>query len=42
MKCPYCGHENDDQKSCCGHCFAELPVKRKKQEKNDKKKSERS
>lgn len=42
MKCPFCGHENDDSKSCCGHCCAELPVKGKEQETKDKKKSERS
>lgn len=42
MKCPFCGHENDDGKSCCGHCFAEIPVKKKEQDTENKKKSERS
>ncbi len=24
-KCPYCGHENDNNVNVCDHCCAELP-----------------
>ena len=34
MKCPYCGHENDEQTKVCLQCCAKLPVK--KPEKPDK------
>lgn len=27
MKCPYCGHENDNSALVCVRCKAELPVK---------------
>ena len=30
MKCPFCGHENDDKATKCGHCSAEIPVKETK------------
>lgn len=25
MKCPYCGHENDEKATVCGKCYAGLP-----------------
>ena len=33
MKCPYCGHENDDKATKCEKCYAALPHDEKKQEK---------
>lgn len=38
-KCPYCGHENDEQNELCERCLAQLrvepekPVKAKKKDK---------
>jgi len=29
MKCPYCGHENEDNH--CKHCFAVIPVEQTKE-----------
>ena len=40
MKCPFCGHENDDKAMKCGHCHAEIHVEEKKTKKY--KKDERS
>ena len=41
MKCPFCGHENDDKAMNCGHCFAEIHIQEEKKIKKDKK-TERS
>lgn len=41
MKCPFCGHDNDDKATVCNHCFAEIHVKEDKKDKKDKK-TERS
>lgn len=41
MKCPFCGHDNDDKAVSCRHCFAEIHVKEDRKDKKDKK-TERS
>ena len=28
-KCPYCGHENDEQTKVCERCRAEIPHEKK-------------
>jgi ribosomal protein L40E len=33
MKCPYCGHENEG--NSCMKCFAEFPIKAKKEPKEE-------
>lgn len=39
-KCPYCGHENENNAERCGHCFAVFPaVKQEEQTKKSAKKS---
>ena len=38
-KCPYCGHEQDDQQKCCEKCHAGLPAEKKTEVKPLKKKT---
>lgn len=30
-KCPYCGHNNNDNAVSCEHCYARLPEEKQKQ-----------
>lgn len=41
-KCPYCGHENDDNVNVCGHCCAGLPNGEKSVKKPIEKESKNS
>lgn len=34
MKCPYCGHENDENTIVCKRCKAEIPHEKKQEEIN--------
>ena len=40
MKCPYCGHENDEQAKTCGKCYAGIPHEEKKLAEDTKENSE--
>ena len=31
-KCPYCGHAVDKDSKVCGHCYAEIPAEKQKDE----------
>ena len=35
-KCPYCGHENDEQAKTCERCSAGLPVLKREESESKK------
>lgn len=31
MKCPYCGHESNENATHCEHCYAEIPAEKQEE-----------
>lgn len=40
VKCPYCGHENEEQGKICSKCYAQIPVKKPEKPKKGNKTQE--